>query len=195
MKTVALPVRPELDELGRDTSTRILAMFKSLVAEIDSMMERDPAARSRLEVVLCYPGFQALVFYRAGHWLWQHDWRLVARALSQAGRWLTGIEIHPGAKIGTFWSYIDARDAATACRLAAEAKIEGHLICNLSHDLSRFREPTAALIAKYLPGTKIRDGFPSRFGGLDNSRAKEKLGFVAKHHWRDYITIDGEAIA
>jgi nucleoside-diphosphate-sugar epimerase len=101
----------------------------------------------------------------------------------------------PGAKIGTFWSYIDVRDAAEACRLAVEANIDGHLVCNLSHDLSRYREPTADLIAKYLPGTKIRDGFPSHFGGLDNSRAKDILGFQAKHHWRNYITAEGKEIA
>ena len=87
------------------------------------------------------------------------------------------------------------RDAAAACRLAVEAKIDGHLICNLSADTSRYREPTADLIAKYLPGTKIRDGFPSHFGGLDNSRAKDILGFKAQHHWQDYITPEGRAIS
>ena len=103
--------------------------------------------------------------------------------------------VDPGAKIGTFWSYIDVRDAAAACLLAVEAKIDGHLICNLSADTSRYREPTAELIAKYLPGTKIRDGFPSHFGGLDNSRAKDLLGFKAQHHWQDYISPDGKAIS
>jgi nucleoside-diphosphate-sugar epimerase len=101
----------------------------------------------------------------------------------------------PGARIGTFWSYIDARDAAEACRLAVEAKIDGHLICNLSNDVSRYREPTAELVATYLPGTKIRDGFPSHFGGLDNSRAKDILGFKARHHWQDYITATGKPIS
>ncbi|MDX1401949.1 MAG: serine O-acetyltransferase EpsC [Kiloniellales bacterium] len=75
-------------------------MFKSLIREIDSMMARDPAAVSRLEVVICYPGFQALLFYRLSHWLWQRKLRLLGRMTSQFGRWLTGIEIHPGAKIG-----------------------------------------------------------------------------------------------
>lgn len=101
----------------------------------------------------------------------------------------------PGYKMGTFWSYIDVRDAAEACRLAAEAELNGHLICNISHKLSRFREPTADLIARYLPGTKIRDGFPSHFGGLDTSRASELLGFEAKHHWRDYIDENGNPVS
>ncbi len=101
----------------------------------------------------------------------------------------------PGARIGTFWSYIDARDAAVACRLAIDAKIDGHLICNLSADTSRYRDPTAELINKYLPGTKVRDGFSSHFGGLDNSRAKDVLGFEAQHLWQKYITPEGKAIS
>jgi serine O-acetyltransferase len=75
-------------------------MFKSIRDEIDAMMQRDPAARSRLEVVICYPGFQALMIYRLSHWLWRRNWRLLGRAISQFGRWITGIEIHPGAKLG-----------------------------------------------------------------------------------------------
>ncbi len=75
-------------------------MFKHLIQEIDSMMARDPAAVSRLEVVLCYPGFQALIFYRAAHWLWGRKFRLLGRWISQFARWVTGIEIHPGAEIG-----------------------------------------------------------------------------------------------
>jgi len=103
----------------------------------------------------------------------------------------------PGARIGTFWSYVDARDAAEACRLAVEtddSKIGGHAVCNISHDISRYREPTAELIARYLPGTEMRDGFSGHFGGLDNSRARAVLGFEAKHHWRDYLTPGGKAI-
>ena len=75
-------------------------MFKFLVEEIDSMMARDPAARSRIEVVLCYPGFQALLIYRLANRGWRRGWRLLPRLLSQFGRWMTGIEIHPGATIG-----------------------------------------------------------------------------------------------
>ena len=75
-------------------------MFKSLIQELDSIMARDPAARSRLEVMLFYPGFQAIIAYRISHWLWIRKWRLLGRGISQAARWLTGIEIHPGAEIG-----------------------------------------------------------------------------------------------
>jgi len=75
-------------------------MFKSLVQELDSMMNRDPAARSRLEVMLYYPGFQAIIAYRISHWLWLRKWRLLGRGVSQFARWVTGIEIHPGAAVG-----------------------------------------------------------------------------------------------
>jgi serine O-acetyltransferase len=76
------------------------AMFKSLRAEIDATMQRDPAARSRLEVVLCYPGFQAIFLYRLANACWRNGWYLLGRWISAIGRVLTGIEIHPGAIIG-----------------------------------------------------------------------------------------------
>ena len=78
----------------------VLMNLKSLRAEIDSMMARDPAARTRLEFVLLYPGFHALMSHRLAHAAWRRRWRILGRFISQLSRWLTGIEIHPGAKIG-----------------------------------------------------------------------------------------------
>ena len=75
-------------------------IFKNLRCEIDTVLAHDPAARSRLEVVLCYPGFHAILFYRLAHWLWERKWLLLGRFVSHLGRFATGIEIHPGAKIG-----------------------------------------------------------------------------------------------
>lgn len=75
-------------------------MFKRLMEEIDSYFSRDPAARSRLEVVLCYPGLHATLMHRLAHKLWKARWKLLARFISQTSRFLTGIEIHPGATIG-----------------------------------------------------------------------------------------------
>jgi serine O-acetyltransferase len=75
-------------------------MFKTLREDIDATMARDPAAKSRLEVVLCYPGFQALLVYRVSNALWRRRLHLLGRWVSQVGRILTGIEIHPGATIG-----------------------------------------------------------------------------------------------
>jgi serine O-acetyltransferase len=68
--------------------------------DVRSILEEDPAARSVLEVLLCYSGLHALWFHRVNHWLWVHDFRLLARWLSQVARLLTAIEIHPGAQIG-----------------------------------------------------------------------------------------------
>jgi serine O-acetyltransferase len=68
--------------------------------EIRAVLERDPAARSNLEIVLCYSGLHAVWSHRLASSLWRNRWRLSARCVSQLTRWLTGIEIHPGAKIG-----------------------------------------------------------------------------------------------
>jgi serine O-acetyltransferase len=73
----------------------------SLIREdVANVVEHDPAAKSRMEVFLCYSGLHAVWFYRMNHWLWNHRLFLLARMLSQAARFLTGIEIHPAAKIG-----------------------------------------------------------------------------------------------
>lgn len=75
-------------------------MFRSIREDVASVFERDPAAKSVLEVLLCYSGLHVLWFYRVNHWLWNHRFRLLARWLSQVARLLTAIEIHPGAQIG-----------------------------------------------------------------------------------------------
>ena len=75
-------------------------MFKSFREDIEAVFQRDPAARSRLEVVFCYPGIHALMFHRLAHRLWRDGWLFGGRFVSQLGRFMTGIEIHPGAVIG-----------------------------------------------------------------------------------------------
>ena len=75
-------------------------MFNAINQEIDSFFHRDPAARSRIEVFLNYPGLHAMLMHRLAHRLWGVNWKLPARLCSTFSRWLTGIEIHPGAKIG-----------------------------------------------------------------------------------------------
>ncbi|MDE0255831.1 MAG: serine acetyltransferase, partial [Rhodospirillaceae bacterium] len=72
-------------------------MFRTLREEIDGIMARDPAARSRFEVVLNYPSFHAMLFHRAARWFWRRRMYLLGRWTSQWGRFWTGIEIHPGA--------------------------------------------------------------------------------------------------
>ena len=75
-------------------------IFALIREDLTNVMDHDPAAKSRLEVFLCYSGLHAVWFYRMNHWLWNHNLWLVARWLSQIARWLTGIEIHPAAEIG-----------------------------------------------------------------------------------------------
>ncbi|HXZ87260.1 MAG TPA: serine O-acetyltransferase, partial [Candidatus Binataceae bacterium] len=68
--------------------------------DIQAVFDRDPAARTTLEVVLTYPGLHAIWFYRVGNWLWRHELKLLGRLVSEFARFITGIEIHPGATIG-----------------------------------------------------------------------------------------------
>jgi serine O-acetyltransferase len=75
-------------------------MFARIREDIDSVLERDPAARTRLEVFLCYPGLWAVWIHRVSHALWNAKLRLAARLLSQVGRFFTGVDIHPGALLG-----------------------------------------------------------------------------------------------
>lgn len=75
-------------------------MFSRIRSDIDCILERDPAARTRWEVLTCYPGLHAVVLHRLAHWSWQHGFKWLGRFTSHIARFLTGIEIHPGAKIG-----------------------------------------------------------------------------------------------
>ena len=74
-------------------------MFSRLRSDIQCILERDPAARTRWEVLTCYPGLHALVLHRRAHWCWTHGFKWLGRFISHLSRGLTGIEIHPGAKI------------------------------------------------------------------------------------------------
>jgi serine O-acetyltransferase len=82
------------------TPRALLPVLKTLIADFKIIFERDPAARNGLEVLFCYPGLQALLFHRVAHWLYQVGVPFVPRLISHLSRFLTGIEIHPGAQIG-----------------------------------------------------------------------------------------------
>ncbi|MDQ2901877.1 MAG: serine O-acetyltransferase [Acidobacteriota bacterium] len=75
-------------------------MFRAIREQIDTIFREDPAAKSVLEIVLCYPGFHAILWHRFAHWLYTAQVPLLPRVISQWSRLITGIEIHPGAKIG-----------------------------------------------------------------------------------------------
>ena len=75
-------------------------MFKHIKEDISVVFERDPAARTHWEIITTYPGVHALIIHRLSHWIWRKRFFWIARFISHIGRWLTGIEIHPGATIG-----------------------------------------------------------------------------------------------
>lgn len=75
-------------------------VFKRLIDDIDAYMDRDPAARSRITIFFSYPGLHAVIWHRAAHWLWHHDLLFLASVTAHFGRWVTGIEIHPAARVG-----------------------------------------------------------------------------------------------
>ncbi|HWP93783.1 MAG TPA: serine O-acetyltransferase [Thermodesulfobacteriota bacterium] len=77
-----------------------MGILDEVKSDFNAVFERDPAARSSLEVIFAYPGFHAIVLHRMSHWLWNNHLEFLARVLSHISRALTGIEIHPGAKIG-----------------------------------------------------------------------------------------------
>lgn len=74
--------------------------YKLILKDVDAVIARDPATTSRTEALLCSSGLHAILLYRVNHWLWQKNFRLLARISSQIARFLTGIEIHPGARVG-----------------------------------------------------------------------------------------------
>jgi len=78
----------------------MIGFFKSVREDINAVFAEDPAARSYLEVLLCYPGLHAVWLHHPNHWMWRHGLRFLARLGSQVARFFTGIEIHPGAEIG-----------------------------------------------------------------------------------------------
>lgn len=75
-------------------------MFSRVRSDIQCILDRDPAARSTWEVLTCYPGLHAVLLHRVAHWLWNHGLKWPGRFISMVSRWMTGIEIHPGAKVG-----------------------------------------------------------------------------------------------
>ena len=90
---------PDLTSNGAGAQAPI-GVIRRMREDIQAVFDRDPAARTVLEVTLAYPGLHAIWMYRAAHWLWEYRLCLLGRLLSELARWLTGIEIHPGATIG-----------------------------------------------------------------------------------------------
>jgi len=104
-----------------------------------------------------------------------------------AERWRT-----PTLRLGGFWSYVDGRDAAAACRLALEADFRGHEVFNVAAPTSTMPEPTADLVQRYVPGVKrLKEGLAGNWSGLEATKAERVLGWRARHRWEDYLRPDG----
>jgi len=106
------------------------SMFQGLRKDIRCVFERDPAARNSFEVITTYPGIHALIFHRVSHWLWNHGLKWLARFLSHISRWLTGIEIHPAARIGSCFFI----DHGMGVVIGETAEIGDH--CTLYHGVT-----------------------------------------------------------
>jgi serine O-acetyltransferase len=95
-----MPVKTDCESMHEETSGKVQSLWSLLRQDVNCVFERDPAARTLLEVLTTYPGVHAIVLYRIAHRLWYRDWRFSARFLSYIARIWTGIDIHPGARIG-----------------------------------------------------------------------------------------------
>ncbi len=104
-----------------------------------------------------------------------------------ADRWRT-----PTLRLGGFWSYVDGRDAAMACRLALESGLPGHQVFNVAAPTSSMPEPTAELVQRYVPGVKrLKDGLQGNWAGMAATKAARALGWRAQHRWEDYLSPEG----
>jgi nucleoside-diphosphate-sugar epimerase len=94
----------------------------------------------------------------------------------------------PGARRGGFWTYVDARDAARACRLAAEADLGGHEVFNVAAPTSIMREPTTELLRRYgLEPRRLPEGLAGNWSAMDSAKAARVLGYRAEHQWQQYL--------
>jgi len=108
-----------------------MLLISHIREDINSVLERDPAARSRLEVLLCYPGLWAVWIHRVSHALWSAKLRLLARLLSQVARFFTCVDIHPGAQLGRRLFIDHAMGVVIGEMLAAQAGV-GHMMAQAS---------------------------------------------------------------
>jgi serine O-acetyltransferase len=132
-------------------------MLTALRRDLRAAMDRDPAARSALEVLICYPGVHALVGHRASHWLWHHRARLPARALAECTRVLTGVDIHPAARLsaGLFIDHASGVVIGETAEVGADVTIyQGVTLGGTSLD-KRKRHPTIGDRVTIGAGAKI----------------------------------------
>jgi serine O-acetyltransferase len=133
-------------------------MFETIREDVRAALERDPAAKSALEVALCYPGLHAVWIHRIAHALWNRGFRLTARIISQFARFLTGVEIHPAATIGRRL-FIDHGAGVVIGETASVGDdVHMHHGCTLGADLGRLADHDARAVVDETPATDLRGG-------------------------------------
>jgi len=149
-------------------------MFSRLREDIASVRSRDPAARSTLEVLTCYPGIHALFFHRIAHGAWKRGWYWLGRFISHLSRWLTGIEIHPGAVIGrrVFIDHGFGVVIGETAEVGDDCTIyQGVTLGGTSLDRGEKRHPTLGRGVVIGAGAKVLGGFTVGDGAKVGSNA------------------------
>lgn len=149
-------------------------MFQRLRTDIQCILERDPAARSAFEVLTCYPGLHALILHRRAHWCWHHGFKWLGRFISHVSRFLTGIEIHPGAKIGerVFFDHAMGTVVGETAEIGDGCTIyQGVTLGGTSLYKGAKRHPTLGKDVVVSAGAKVLGGFTVGDGAKIGSNA------------------------
>lgn len=149
-------------------------MFDRIRSDIQCILERDPAARSTWEVVTCYPGLHAVWLHRPAHWCWTHGLKWLGRFISHLSRWLTGIEIHPGARIGerVFFDHAMGTVVGETAEIGDGCTIyQGVTLGGTSLYKGTKRHPTLGRDVVVSAGAKVLGGFEVGDGAKIGSNA------------------------
>lgn len=149
-------------------------MFARLRSDIQCILDRDPAARSRWEVITCYPGLHAIWLHRPAHWCWTHGLKWLGRFISHLARWLTGIEIHPGATIGerVFFDHAMGTVVGETAEIGDGCTIyQGVTLGGTSLYKGTKRHPTLGRDVVVSAGAKVLGGFEVGDGAKIGSNA------------------------
>ncbi len=149
-------------------------MFARLRSDIQCILDRDPAARTTWEVITCYPGLHAVVLHRVAHWCWTHGLKWLGRFLSHLGRFFTGIEIHPGAKLGqrVFFDHAMGTVVGETAEIGDGCTIyQGVTLGGTSLYKGAKRHPTLGKDVVVSAGAKVLGGFEVGDGAKIGSNA------------------------
>ena len=173
-------------------------MFKTLIADLNSVMERDPAARSKFEVFFLYSGYKAVRAYRRANWFYRHNMKFIARWISQRARHKTGVEIHPGATIGETTIIGDNCTLYQNVTLGGTGKEHGKRHPTLGNNVlvgsgakvlgpfrvgDNARIAAGAVVLTEVPDNATAVGVPARIVKING----EKLDYLDQIHYSDPV--------